>query len=76
VPAALAVPVTLTASEHHRLKMMADGHKTEYRLRMRAQVVLQPHADAPTRASPGRPACIWTRSVAGAAGSPSTVSPV
>ncbi|TDC09689.1 hypothetical protein E1267_06550 [Nonomuraea longispora] len=32
--------VTLTASERHRLKQMAYGHKTEYRLRMRARVVL------------------------------------
>ncbi|MFJ2580854.1 IS630 family transposase [Kitasatospora aureofaciens] len=35
-----ARPVLLTAAERERLKKMAYGHKTEYRLRVRAQVVL------------------------------------
>jgi transposase len=42
----LAVQVVLTASERARLKKIAYCHKTEYRLRMRAQVVLH--------AAPGR----------------------
>jgi transposase len=40
LPVALARPITLRAVERERLKKMAYGHKTEYRLRMRAQVVL------------------------------------
>jgi transposase len=40
LPVAFACPIVLTASERERLKKMAYGHKTEYRLRMRAQVVL------------------------------------
>ncbi|MFR0359422.1 IS630 family transposase [Streptomyces sediminimaris] len=35
-----ARPVLLAAAERERLKKMAYGHKTEYRLRVRAQVVL------------------------------------
>ncbi|MFF3515798.1 helix-turn-helix domain-containing protein [Streptomyces sp. NPDC002573] len=31
----------MRAAERERLKLMAYGHKTEYRLRMRAQIVLQ-----------------------------------
>jgi transposase len=41
LPVATARPVVLRAAERRRLKLMAYGHKTEYRLRMRAQVVLQ-----------------------------------
>ncbi|WP_262506033.1 IS630 family transposase [Streptomyces sp. TRM68367] len=37
---AAARPIALRAAECERLKKMAYGHKTEYRLRMRAQVVL------------------------------------
>jgi transposase len=40
VPAARAVPVTLTASERHRLKRMAHGHKTPHQARQRATIVL------------------------------------
>jgi transposase len=40
MPVAPARPITLTAAERKRLKTMAYGHKTEYRLRMRAQIVL------------------------------------
>ncbi|MFH9970104.1 helix-turn-helix domain-containing protein, partial [Streptomyces mirabilis] len=40
LPGAAARPVLLRAAERARLKRMAYGHKTEYRLRMRAQVVL------------------------------------
>jgi transposase len=40
MPVAPACPITLTAAERKRLKTMAYGHKTEYRLRMRAQIVL------------------------------------
>jgi transposase len=40
MPVAPARPITLTAAERKRLKTMAYGHKTEYRLRVRAQVVL------------------------------------
>ncbi|MFE4252337.1 IS630 family transposase [Streptomyces sp. NPDC056910] len=40
MPVASACPITLTASERKRLKTMAYGHKTEHRLRQRAQVVL------------------------------------
>lgn len=40
MPVAAATPITLRAAERERLKKMAYGHKTEHRLRMRAQVVL------------------------------------
>ncbi|MCK7626098.1 helix-turn-helix domain-containing protein [Streptomyces sp. RS10V-4] len=40
LPVACARPIFLRAAERERLKKMAYGHKTEYRLRMRAQVVL------------------------------------
>jgi transposase len=40
MPVAPARPIAPTAAERERLKKMAYGHKTEYRLRMRAQVVL------------------------------------
>ncbi|WP_369387942.1 helix-turn-helix domain-containing protein [Streptomyces sp. CG1] len=44
MPVAPTRAITLTAAERKRLKKMAYGHKTEYRLRMRAQIVL--HAEA------------------------------
>ncbi|MGW2939848.1 IS630 family transposase [Streptomyces sp. NPDC001156] len=40
MPAACARPIVLRAGERERLKKMAYGHKTEYRMRLRAQVVL------------------------------------
>ncbi|WP_234047131.1 helix-turn-helix domain-containing protein, partial [Streptomyces adelaidensis] len=40
MPVATARPIALRAAERERLKKMAYGHKTEYRLRSRAQVVL------------------------------------
>ncbi|WP_258382943.1 helix-turn-helix domain-containing protein, partial [Streptomyces sp. NTH33] len=40
MPVAAARPIVLRAAERERLKKMAYGHKTEHRLRMRAQVVL------------------------------------
>ncbi|WP_306193167.1 IS630 family transposase [Streptomyces sp. MK5] len=40
MPACLAVPVALTATERHRLKKMAYGHKTPYLARQRATIVL------------------------------------
>lgn len=40
LPVAAARPIVLRAAERERLKKMAYGHKTEHRLRMRAQVVL------------------------------------
>ncbi|WP_246114090.1 IS630 family transposase [Streptomyces montanus] len=40
MPAHLAIPVMLTASERHQLKRVAYGHKSAYQARMRAQVVL------------------------------------
>ncbi len=40
LPVAPARLIALTASERKRLKTMAYGHKTEHRLRQRAQVVL------------------------------------
>jgi transposase len=40
LPVATARPIALRAAERERLKKMAYGHKTEYRLRSRAQVVL------------------------------------
>ncbi|MEU5773391.1 helix-turn-helix domain-containing protein [Streptomyces venezuelae] len=40
MPLASAVPVVLTASERHRLKKMADGHKTPHQARQRATIVL------------------------------------
>jgi transposase len=40
MPPACATPVTPTAADRHRLKKMAYGHKTPYRDRQRAQIVL------------------------------------
>ncbi|MFI6652924.1 IS630 family transposase [Streptomyces sp. NPDC050529] len=40
MPVATACPIALAASERHRLKKMAWGHKTEYQLHIRAQIVL------------------------------------
>jgi transposase len=40
LPVVAARPIVLRAAERERLKLMAYGHKTEYRLRTRAQVVL------------------------------------
>ncbi|MEV0738750.1 IS630 family transposase [Streptomyces sp. NPDC050549] len=40
MPVAAAHPISLRAAERERLKKMAYGHKTEHRLRIRAQVVL------------------------------------
>lgn len=40
MPAVCATPVTLAASDRHRLKKMAYGHKTPYRDRQRATIVL------------------------------------
>ncbi|MFC5959014.1 IS630 family transposase [Streptomyces pratens] len=40
MPVALACPIVLTAAERERLKKMAYGHKTQHRLRCRAQIVL------------------------------------
>jgi transposase len=40
LPVVAARPIALRAAERERLKKMAYGHKTEHRMRMRAQVVL------------------------------------
>ncbi|MET7621895.1 helix-turn-helix domain-containing protein [Streptomyces sp. NPDC005408] len=40
MPIRAAVTVVLTATERHRLKKMAYGHKTPYQARKRATVVL------------------------------------
>ena len=40
MPAAIACPIILTASDRHRLKKAAYGHKTEHQARMRAHIVL------------------------------------
>lgn len=40
MPACSAVPAELTASERHRLKKMAYGHKTPHQTRQRATIVL------------------------------------
>lgn len=40
MPALCATPVTLAASDRHRLKKMAYGHKTPYRDRQRATIVM------------------------------------
>jgi hypothetical protein len=40
LPVAAARSIVLRAAERERLKKTAYGHKTEHRLRMRAQVVL------------------------------------
>ncbi|GAB3877940.1 hypothetical protein [Microbispora bryophytorum] len=44
MPVALARPTAPTAAERKRLKKMAYGHKTEYRLRLRAQGACTRHA--------------------------------
>ncbi|MER6784684.1 helix-turn-helix domain-containing protein [Streptomyces sp. NPDC000658] len=41
MPVAPACPVVPTATERKRSKRMAYGHKTEYRPRVRAQIVLR-----------------------------------
>ncbi|MDH6114970.1 transposase [Kitasatospora sp. MAP12-15] len=41
MPVATARPIVPRSAERERLKLMAYGHKTEYRLRMRAQIVLR-----------------------------------
>jgi transposase len=41
MPAPCATPVTLAAADRHRLKKMAYGHKTPYRDRARATIVVQ-----------------------------------
>ncbi|MEU4588058.1 IS630 family transposase [Kitasatospora aureofaciens] len=41
MPVVLARPIVPTAAERERLKKMAYGHKTEHRMRLRAQVVLR-----------------------------------
>ena len=40
VPALCACPVWLTAAERHRLKRLARGHKSPWRDKLRAQIVL------------------------------------
>ncbi|MEU9919091.1 helix-turn-helix domain-containing protein [Streptomyces sp. NPDC051001] len=40
MPVCSAGPVKLTASERHRLKKMAYGHKTRHQARQRATIVL------------------------------------
>ncbi|MEV5011427.1 IS630 family transposase [Streptomyces sp. NPDC055692] len=40
MPVATACPIALAASERYRLTKMAWGHKTEFRLRLRAQIIL------------------------------------
>ncbi|MFJ2722719.1 IS630 family transposase [Streptomyces sp. NPDC087437] len=40
MPVATARPIVLTAAERHRLKKVAYGHRTEYRDRVRARIVL------------------------------------
>ncbi|WP_236655372.1 helix-turn-helix domain-containing protein [Streptacidiphilus carbonis] len=40
MPVAPACPVVVTAAERERLKKMAYGHKTPYRLQRRAEIVL------------------------------------
>lgn len=40
VPVATACSIALAASERHRLKKMAWGHRTEYQLHVRAHIVL------------------------------------
>jgi transposase len=40
LPVVAARPIALRAGERERLKKMAYGHKTEHRLRVRAQIVL------------------------------------
>ncbi|MFJ3659315.1 hypothetical protein ACIPPM_02470 [Streptomyces sp. NPDC090119] len=48
MPLASAVPVVLTASERHRLRKMAYGHKTPHQARQRATIVLLAPEGAPT----------------------------
>lgn len=61
MPAARAVSLTLTASEHHRLKKMAYGHKTPHQARQHAATVLPAARGAPMPGNPCRRGCIWTR---------------
>lgn len=49
MPVPTPCPIAPSAAEHVRLKKMAYGHKTEHRLRVRAQVVLHaPHGRSNT----------------------------
>ncbi|MFE7243645.1 hypothetical protein [Streptomyces sp. NPDC057582] len=55
MPVAPACAIAPPASQREQLKKMAYGHKTEYQLRMRAQVVLHAaRGAARMRASPAR----------------------
>lgn len=47
LPAAVACPVVLTASDRHKPKKTAYGHKTEHQARMRAHIPMLP--SCPTR---------------------------
>lgn len=40
MPVTPVCPIVATAAERERLKKMAYGHKTPYRLRWRAEIVL------------------------------------
>jgi hypothetical protein len=45
MPTLRACPVRLTASQRHRLTKLARGHKSQYRDRLRAQIVLDAAGD-------------------------------
>jgi hypothetical protein len=61
MPAARAVSLPLTASEHHRLKKMAYGHKIPHQAWQRAAAVLLAARGAPMPGNPRRRCCMWTR---------------
>ena len=48
MPSPCACPITLTASERRRLKRRATGHRTPFRDRLRAQIVLLAARDCAT----------------------------
>ncbi|MFF9508107.1 helix-turn-helix domain-containing protein [Streptomyces sp. NPDC014724] len=54
MPIAVARPISPTATERHRLKKAAWGHKTEHRLRVRAQIVLHAARGLPNARIAGR----------------------
>ncbi|MFJ1550092.1 hypothetical protein [Streptomyces sp. NPDC088246] len=71
MPVAPACPIVLTTAERERLKKMAYGHKTEHRLRCRAQIVLHAaRGRSNARIAYETSLHLDTRFVPGAAGSP------
>ena len=75
MPVRTPCPTAPSAAERVRLKKMAYGHKTEHRLRVRAQVVLHAARGRSNACIARETGCIWTPCAAGVAGSPMWACP-